>query len=110
VSVRPIKETNMAVTEKDVTISVSDRTITVTIKFPGAPNYDPLTDSIVTVTHPDGTKDTLSGVRITGGAQFQDKNLADGTYDVSVVCTDASFGKRVTVPGTTSVKFNHTVM
>jgi hypothetical protein len=117
VTVQPIKETNMPAPEKDVTISSSGQTITVKILFAGTPNYDPLNNSKVTATKVAigaavaAQTVSFTGKKITGGAQFQATNVPEGNYDVSVTCTDATFGQIVPVAaGTnTSHSFRHFV-
>jgi hypothetical protein len=101
----------MAVTSKDVTIGVSDRTITIKVLFPGKPGYRPL-DSIVTVKLlPNGPTDVLTGKgsSINGGAQFQDTVQTQGQYAVNVVCSSTTFSETVPVPGTMEVSFHHDV-
>jgi hypothetical protein len=100
-----MKEPNMAATDKDVNISVSNMTITVQILFPAGigGDYDPL-KAQVTVKRPDGVTDDLTdhGTAISGGAQFVDTVQQAGQYAVNVVCSDKSFGDTVPVSPATN--------
>jgi hypothetical protein len=91
----------MAATDKDVSITVSNRTITVQIAFQGTRGYQP-TDATVTVTGPlpGGQTDDLTGkgTPTLGGAQFVDTVQQDGQYAVNVLCSGKTFGDTVTVP------------
>jgi hypothetical protein len=100
----------MPAATKDVTISVSGMTITVEIDFVATPGYDPVA-ATVTVKRPDGGTDDLTGKGTATtnppGAKFQDTVENPGSYDVKVVCSDATFGNTVSVPGTSSISFHH---
>jgi hypothetical protein len=83
------------VPDKDVTITVNNKTITVTVVFTPGLGYQPL----VTVRQlPNGLATALAGTPITGGFQFV-ATVQPGDYDVEVVCSSKTFGDTVTVSG-----------
>jgi hypothetical protein len=91
----------MAATDKDVIISVLNRTITVQLVFLGAPEYIPT----VTVTGPlpGGQMEDITATGtpipgIPGGTQFVKTVQQDGDYAVNVQCSGKSFGNTYTLP------------
>jgi hypothetical protein len=90
---------------KDVTISVSNRTIKVQILLPSPPpGYNPLDSTVTATPHL-----PFVGDPIAGGAVFLANSVPNGTFDVNVKCSDATFGQTVTVPSTFSATFHHSV-